>query len=141
MEQGFFTTLKVYIFSLQFYNYSNFSIKPFFLALKEKNLNISLCRFLDNNAEIQGGAIKFTAKTPYLLSNILNNNKAPYGNNLAGYPLRIRIFNKSLEAGEMYKLSEQVSGTILTQSILFEVVDEFEQRINNLAGYYHLIMT
>ncbi len=97
-------------------------------------LNISKCSFKTNSAELQGGAIKFTSKTPILMSNTFKYNKAVYGGNIAGHPLRIRIFNKTLASGEMYRLSEQVSGTILTQSILFEIVDEFEQRITNLAG-------
>ena len=64
---------------------------------EEFNLNISKTKFMNNNATNEGGALKWTFIRPFIdnSSTIFKNNKAFYGNDLASFPIRMRvIFSK-----------------------------------------------
>jgi len=52
--------------------------------------------FLNNIAQIEGGAIKYLMKRPNIdKSNVFYGNLASYGNNIASYPVRMTMVNES----------------------------------------------
>ena len=52
--------------------------------------------FIDNVANVQGGAINYDKNRPIMIStNIFFNNKAPYGSEIASYAYNVIVLNHS----------------------------------------------
>lgn len=57
-------------------------------------LEIYNCTFINNTAQVEGGAIKYTHSRPIMTDLIFNNNTARiYGGDTASYPIRIDTVN------------------------------------------------
>jgi hypothetical protein len=47
--------------------------------------------FEDNIGTMSGGALAYDFYQPHLEGNVFNNNRAFYGENIAGYPVGLRL--------------------------------------------------
>ncbi len=87
--------------------------------------------FIQNTAFLEGGAIKWTQKTPNIDNfNIFRINKAKYGDDKASYPIRNRIKVMSLNDSSFIdslkseiKLEGLASGSQTDFNIILETVD------------------
>lgn len=87
--------------------------------------------FSNNNAREEGGAIYYDLYRPVMKNITFINNKAPYGNNIASYPLKVLVNN----SGEMStSLYEVPSGQIYTKTMKLSVVDYDNQVISDLIS-------
>lgn len=86
--------------------------------------------FTNNQAEIEGGAVKYISKRPRnLTENYFSNNSAIYGKNLASYPIRLRLYNESklFQYDSLFILRNEVSNSQLSQKIIFGLFDTDDQ--------------
>ena len=54
-------------------------------------LNIYNSIFKENNGNVEGGAIKWSWNVPFIENTLFEQNNAFYGNDQAGYPLRMKM--------------------------------------------------
>lgn len=94
-----------------------------FLVSKNTNILIYNNTFEENEAEIQGGAIKWDESLPEInkKTNIYINNKALYGEDVASYPIRLQliysILNQNLSS-TVFNYFEQVYDSLKNKSTL-----------------------
>ena len=55
--------------------------------------NITESKFVNNFANIQGGAISYTSYRPYFYDNTYLNNSSPYGNDIGSFGINIYSLN------------------------------------------------
>ena len=60
-------------------------------------MNIGNNTFTNNEAKIEGGAIKWNDEMPLFINNLFLNNTAIYGKNIACFPIRmiVKVYNSS----------------------------------------------
>ena len=75
----------------------------------------------------QGGAIYYDLYRPYMSNNKFQNNEALYGNNIASYPVKIRL--KDSESDDII-LNDAPSGQVYSPTLQFELVDHDNQVIS-----------
>lgn len=83
-----------------------------------------------NNSALEGGAIIYTKAKPHLLSNIFQNNKANYGDNIASFPVRIRILNKQNETITFLNNIRPSHNYPIAEGLVIEFLDEMKQKVN-----------
>ena len=75
--------------------------------------------FTNNIGQKSGGAISYNLKRPQLANNIFSNNSAPYGSNIASYP--VRVYQKESSS---YKITiDNVASGIQLQALVLVLVD------------------
>jgi len=100
--------------------------------------------FINNSAEIKGGAIYWADSFPIMSNNEMLNNSAVYGNDVASFPVKlVWISNDTFSdylskeevplAASLYKVG---SGQVLEQTLKFGLVDHYGHivSIDNLSG-------
>ena len=109
--------------------------------------------FVNNSAEIEGGAIKWSDEMPYFLNNTYINNSAIYGKNIASFPIRIilNVYNKTsqnkvnlsrIEAilwsinRTNIPLSDISSGNSIPYILQFELLDVYGKIVNLNEGLF-----
>ena len=94
--------------------------------------NIRNNEFINNFAEMKGGTMYYDMYRPELDNNIYSNNSAQYGDNIASYPIKIKLNNID---SDLIKLENVVSGQAYPTSLEFELVDHDGQVIltNNIS--------
>ena len=121
----------------------------YYSSIKNNNFLFVSNLFLNNQANSEGGAIKWQGSMPYLKNNNFSNNVAVYGNDIATIPLKIRMkislknpkfdcdFSKDLS--EIYNISNFYcvsSGIALNYLLHFEILDVYSNIVNNLNEKY-----
>ena len=96
-----------------------------------RQLQIQNNKFSSNQAEIEGGAIKYIMKRPKIdqKSNVFDKNSALYGDDIASYPLRIKLTDDSL--GNYIKLTGVLTAN---KTMVFMVLDFDNQFCQNYEG-------
>ena len=84
--------------------------------------------FTRNTASEQGGAINYDYKPPVRENNIFENNNAAYGNNIASYPVTIKLINSN---SEEIRLSEIRSGAAIDTPVVLSLMD-YDNQVMNL---------
>jgi hypothetical protein len=84
------------------------------------DLDVSNSTFTNNSAATQGGAIYYNFIRPQMSNLIFTNNTAQYGQNIASYPLKIKLQNSDSDTTELNKIG---SGIKLNETLAFELVD------------------
>ena len=79
-----------------------------------------------SNAEAKGGAIFYDLYRPELENNTFVNNTARYGNDIASYPIKIKL--KDIDSDSIM-LNDVVSGQMYSPTLVFLLVDHDEQQI------------
>ena len=75
--------------------------------------------FTNNAAQKSGGAISYNFKRPQLANNIFSNNSAPYGPNIASYP--VRVYQKESSSDKI--TIDNVGSGIKLQTLVLVLVD------------------
>lgn len=78
------------------------------------------CSFLNNSASVQGGAVLVSIPQYTVLDSIFANNTAPYGKDLASFPVAMRLQNAS-------QTIVVASGQTLRMTLILELIDHFNQ--------------
>lgn len=108
-------------------------------------IQIKDCKFIENSAKDSGGAIFIMLQLPMIDSgNIFKRNKAYYGENIASFPIRMRLsvhkedktllFNSTTKNSSLYLIKNQYPGIDLNLFLKIEILDHFNQKINNLQN-------
>ena len=88
--------------------------------------NIKNSYFNENRATIKGGAIYFDLYRPILDKNVFDNNQAVYGNDIASYPVKVRL--KDTDSNQ-FILYNAVSGQVYSPALEFQLIDHYNQVI------------
>ena len=88
--------------------------------------------FNGNTASIAGGAIYYDVFRPIMTNLIFQNNSAPYGNDIASYPVRIVARGDNNNDDYHIYLNQIASGQALSNSLVLKIVDYDNQTITNL---------
>jgi hypothetical protein len=83
-------------------------------------LYVSNSTFSNNAAETQGGAIYYNFIRPQMSNLIFSNNTAQYGQNIASYPVKIKLQNSDSDTIELNNIG---SGIKLNETLTFELLD------------------
>ncbi|CAG9321988.1 unnamed protein product [Blepharisma stoltei] len=75
--------------------------------------------FVENSAEYEGGAAVWKEVMPKFQSNSFENNKAEYGENIASFPVSMKIMNSNW-TGELKDLA---SGQLTTTPLIIGIID------------------
>ena len=75
--------------------------------------------FTNNAAQKSGGAISYNFKRPQLANNIFNNNSAPYGPDIASYP--VRVYQKESSSDKI--TIDNVGSGIKLQTLVLVLAD------------------
>ena len=90
--------------------------------------SLSNITFLDNQARTSGGAIFYDIYRPSMENITFSNNTAPYGNDIASYPVKLIIDGTN---STVLELNEVVSGQQYPENIKFNLVD-FDNQITSI---------
>ena len=82
--------------------------------------------FYKSRATIKGGAIYFDLYRPILDKNIFGNNQAVYGNDIASYPVKVKLKDAD---SDQFILYNAVSGQVYSPALEFQLVDHYNQVI------------
>ena len=82
----------------------------------------------NNVASVAGGAIYYDVFRPSIKNIYFQNNLAPYGNNIASYPIRVVVQGSS---NYQITLSELVSGQLIPDKLVLKLVDFDNQTTTN----------
>ena len=113
-------------------------------------MNIRNNTFTNNEATVEGGAIKWNDEMPTFLDNIFSNNSAIYGKNIASFPIRmiVKLYNSSdpndtiilpqtdeiLWKNNQYNVSINLvnisSGNLIPYILQFEILDVYGKIVN-----------
>ena len=91
--------------------------------------SISNSSFINNSAKSSGGAVYYDVFRPNMTNNLFQNNSAPYGNDIASYPVRIIAQGDDDYQISIYQIS---SGQLIANTLILNVVDYDNQTITNL---------
>jgi predicted outer membrane repeat protein len=94
---------------------------------KKWEASINSCIFNNNSASEFGGAIYYNLYRPTFSNNIYSGNSAPYGNNVASYPVKI-VFTSTNSTNLV--LNNVPSGLLYAQDLDIKLVDYDEQIMN-----------
>lgn len=112
MEEGFFQTIQVYLFFINFHDRSH----------NKGDISIQNCSFYFNFAQ-KGGALFYYNQRPLISHTKFYNNNAKYGANIASYPVNYKLLqmkngsmdyiqndfqNLTLRPSEKYSISSDV---------------------------------
>ena len=117
---------------------------------------LSRNKFINNNAYLEGGAFKWTARLPMKINNTFINNSAKYGQDEASVPMDIMLkvyrnedsnislgelkpIYSSYNSAERLRLNDLLSGENVNYTFQFEIVDYYKQTITTLDGGYIFI--
>ncbi|CAI2367919.1 unnamed protein product [Moneuplotes crassus] len=84
--------------------------------------------FSNNSASVQGGAIHYSLKRPDIVDSVFTGNSARYGDDLASYPVKVRIKEQPFS---FMKFTNIGSGVSLSQPIELALFD-FDNQIISL---------
>ena len=96
--------------------------------------------FIANNGLNEGGVIKITGMIVNSINCTYINNTSPYGNNIASYPVKIaldiknNLSNLSSRPPINYLVDGQVTGTPMSETIYFNVLDFYNQIVTTLMN-------
>ncbi|CAG9321986.1 unnamed protein product [Blepharisma stoltei] len=85
----------------------------------ECNFNVFSNVFVGNSADYEGGAIDWFDVMPKFVNNLFENNKAIYGENIASYPVSMKIINSNWTGG----LNDLASGQLTTTPLVIGLID------------------
>ena len=91
------------------------------------SLSLENSTFINNKASVEGGAIHYNLKRPDILDTVFTNNSAQYGNDLASYPIKVRIKDQPTS---FIKLTNIGSGVSIPSPIEFALLDYDNQVVN-----------
>ncbi|CAI2374896.1 unnamed protein product [Moneuplotes crassus] len=83
--------------------------------------------FNNNSAFVQGGAIYYSLKRPDIVDSMFTDNSARYGDNLASYPVKVRIEGQS---DSYIKFTDVGSGITMPSSLVFALLDYDNQVVS-----------
>jgi len=97
------------------------------------NFSLSFSNFRKNSAEVQGGGIVWSAVKPHLINLTFADNAAPYGPDVASYPIRLVL--DSTPRRLLPLISNYPPGQLTNTAIRFSVQDHYGQvyRIDNTS--------
>ena len=104
-------------------------------------IQIFNCDFRNNEAETDGGAIKWTFVEPILKNNAFSENKAYYGKDIASFPIRMRISFQSqnnsillenLTVNSIPNFPNISSGSKLSFNLSVEMLDCYGQIVSSV---------
>ena len=84
---------------------------------KSKQTQISNCTFEDNHSSSQGGAILYDHFPPLIEDCSFTNNSAPYGENIASYPVKMKMKVNDGDWTEDFKIEGAISGQSLNSTV------------------------
>ena len=96
--------------------------------------------FLNNTGIAEGGVIKITGMIVNSMNCTYINNRSPYGNIIASYPVKIaldpmnNLTNISYKSPINYLVDDQVTGSPLTIQLYFNVLDYYDQIVTTLVN-------
>ena len=90
---------------------------------------VNSLNFTGNSASKIGGAIYYDVFRPIMTNLIFQNNSAPYGNDIASYPVRIVAQGSN---DFQISLNELTSGQLFTKGLVLNVIDFDNQTVTNL---------
>lgn len=96
--------------------------------------------FENNSAFSEGGVLKITSMIIYSTNCSFINNSAPYGNNIAAYPIKIMLENnitKNISSTQPYNFiieNGQVAGSQLSFILNFKILDFYNQTVNTFSN-------
>ena len=125
------------IFKVFFFN--------FFVDTLHVQTIISKNYFINNKATIDGGGIKWAGFTPFFSENYYDLNKAQYGNNIASYPIKMRleIFENIQNSSKLiYSSNENIilnlyeinPGNKIQFHLVFSLLDIYEETVVTQKG-------
>lgn len=136
----------IVIENLFFENSAKFGAAVYFdTNFKYLLLTTENCSFIQNNAYLEGGAIKWNSFIPDIgENNTFKNNKAKYGNNIAAFPIRMKVFlvsgenrtilnNFKINQNDIPLIQNVSSGNNFPFNITIEVVDYYDQIVTSLS--------
>ena len=88
--------------------------------------NIRNTQFSNSHTDVKGGALYYNLNRPKLDNIVYNNNTADYGNDIASYPIKVKLLNTD---SDLIKLEKVVSDQVCSPSLEFQLVDHDEQAI------------
>ena len=103
--------------------------------------------FISNEASEEGGAIKWSSSKPFIdISNIFVENTAQYGDDLASFPIKLRLIvytDKTMSSlvfdsnslNESLILNNVSSGNPIQYVLLVQMVDVYENIVTINEGY------
>ena len=109
----------------------------------QNSINITNNDFYNNEAKIDGGAIKWTLIEPKILNNTFTDNNAYYGKNIASFPIRMHILlqtqNESINLQNLSQNSIPTifnisSGSFLPFNLSVEIVDCYGQIVTSITS-------
>ncbi|CAI2378749.1 unnamed protein product [Moneuplotes crassus] len=84
--------------------------------------------FSNNSASVKGGAIYYSLKRPDIVDSVFTDNSAKYGDNLASYPVKVRIEG---QPDSYIKFTDVGSGVAMSSSLVFALLD-FDNQVVSL---------
>ena len=93
--------------------------------------------FTQNSAVYHGGAIRYNLFRPTFANNIFRNNSAGYGQNIASYPIKIKLKSST---SDNIQLTNVGSGVVYDEPLQFSLVD-YDNQINGLDNSSLIIIT
>lgn len=113
-------------------------------------MNIINNTFTNNEAKVEGGAIKWNDEMPIFIDNIFSNNSARYGKNIASFPIRmiLKLYNSSAsnnmiifpqideilwqnnQSNVTITLANISSGNLIPYILQFEILDVYGKIVN-----------
>ncbi|CAG9321985.1 unnamed protein product [Blepharisma stoltei] len=83
------------------------------------SFNVFSNNFTGNSAGYEGGAIVWREVMPKFENNLFENNEAKYGENIASYPVSMKIMNLNWDGG----LADLASGQLTTTPLVIGLID------------------
>lgn len=90
--------------------------------------NLTNVHFLNNQARTEGGAIYYDSFRPIMNNVTFTNNRAPYGPNIASYPVRTILVDGTSAS---FSIDNVPSGQVYDQQLSFRLVDYDNQTIQS----------
>ena len=105
--------------------------------------------FVNNSVSIEGGAIKWTNVMPNISKNVFLNNKAFYGNDIASFPIRMKVYintqNSSFSFSDLGKydlplIKNVPSGNVFPYNFTINIVDCYDQVVSTIRSNKQFII-